>query len=233
DSVTEPRTREALMQALVFFCGARIVVQGREDESQQALLQDAIRSVTDNPHFLQHFFHNQILANADPAMQRRLRHALQVAQAPTAPALLARLLQALEMDAIIKEVLVSRERRQEAQGNVAGLCSAAQGFDSARDYFLHLNRAEQKQGERKRSASLLLASITHVKGLEFAHVVIPHLERGVFPAPQAPLGEEQNLLYVGMTRARQQLTLLVQRERPSSLVQQMGYAVSKAPPAGQ
>ncbi|MDD2711993.1 MAG: UvrD-helicase domain-containing protein, partial [Simplicispira sp.] len=42
DSVTEPRTREALMQALVFFCGARIVVQGREDESQQALLQDAI-----------------------------------------------------------------------------------------------------------------------------------------------------------------------------------------------
>ena len=232
DSVTEPRTREKLMQALVFFCGARIVVQGREEESQQALLQDAIRSVTDNPLFLQNFFDNQILANADPAMQRRLRHALQVAQAPAAPALLERLLQALEMDAVLNEVLVSRERRQEARGNLAGLCSAAAGFDSARAYFLHLNRAEQQQAALKRSASLVLASIAQVKGLEFAHVVIPHLERGVFPAPQAPPGEEQNLLYVGMTRARQQLTLLVQRERPSSLVQQMGYTVSKAAPAG-
>lgn len=230
DSVTEPRTREKLMQALVFFCGARIVVAGREDESQQALLQDAIRSVTDNPLFLQNFFNNQIVANAAPTMQRRLRHALQVAQAPAAPGLLARLLQALEMDSIIKEVLVSRERRQEAQGNLAGLCRAAQGFDSARDYFLHLNRAEQKQGQPKRADSLVLASIAHVKGLEFAQVVIPHLEHGVFPAAQAAPGEEQNLLYVGMTRARQQLTLLVQRERPGSLVQQMGYVASKAAP---
>ena len=230
DSVTEPRTREKLMQALVFFCGARIVVAGREDESQQALLQDAIRSVTDNPLFLQNFFNHQIVANAAPAMQRRLRSALQVAQAPAAPGLLARLLQALEMDSIIKEVLVSRERRQEAQGNLAGLCRAAQGFDSARDYFLHLNRAEQKQGQPKRADSLVLASIAHVKGLEFAQVVIPHLEHGVFPAAQAAPGEEQNLLYVGMTRARQQLTLLVQRERPGSLVQQMGYVASKAAP---
>ena len=51
DSVTEPRTREKLMRALVFFCGARIVVKGREHESQHDLLADAIRSVTDNPLF--------------------------------------------------------------------------------------------------------------------------------------------------------------------------------------
>lgn len=227
DSVTEPRTREKLMQALVFFCGARIVVAGREDESQQALLQDAIRSVTDNPLFLQSFFENQILKNVAPAMQRRLQKAVQVARDSTAPDMLAQLLQALQIDAIVHEVLVSRERRQDAQGNLAGLCRAAQGFASARDYFLHLNRAEQKQGELKRSASLVLASIGQVKGLEFEQVVIPFLERGIFPAPQAEPGEEQNTLYVGMTRARQQLTLLAQRERPSSFVAQMGYSAAK------
>ncbi len=61
DSVTEPRTREKLMRALVFFCGARIVVKGREHESQHELLADAIRSVTDNPLFLESFFTNQIV----------------------------------------------------------------------------------------------------------------------------------------------------------------------------
>ena len=160
-------------------------------------------------------------------MQRRLQKAVQVARDSTAPDMLAQLLQALQIDAIVHEVLVSRERRQDAQGNLAGLCRAAQGFASARDYFLHLNRAEQKQGELKRSASLVLASIGQVKGLEFEQVVIPFLERGIFPAPQAEPGEEQNTLYVGMTRARQQLTLLAQRERPSSFVAQMGYSAAK------
>lgn len=228
DSVTDPRTREKLMQALVFFCGARIVVAGREGESQADLLTDAIRSVTDNPLFLQNFFQNQILSNVAPAMQKRLQRAVQVAQAPAAPDMLARLLQALQIDAVINEVLVSRERRQDARDNLAGLCSAAQGFDSARGYFLHLNHIEQQQRTLKSTASLVLASIAHVKGLEFAQVVIPFLERGIFPVPQAEAGEEQNLLYVGMTRARQQLTLLAPRQRPSSLLAALGYTPTPA-----
>ena len=56
--------------------GARIVVKGREHESQHDLLADAIRSVTDNPLFLESFFTNQIVPNVEPAMQRRLRNAL-------------------------------------------------------------------------------------------------------------------------------------------------------------
>ena len=229
DSVTEPRTREKLMQALMFFCGARIVVAGREEESQADLLADAIRSVTDNPLFLQNFFQNQIVKNVPPAMQQRLQRAVQVAQEPPAPDMLARVLQALNIDAITREVLVSRERRQDARDNLAGLCSAAQGFASARDYFLHLNHIEQKQRQLKSSASLVLASIGQVKGLEFAQVVIPFLERGIFPAPQAQAGEEQNLLYVGITRARQQLTLLAHRQRPSSLLAALGYTPTAAP----
>ena len=231
DSITEPRTREKLMQALVFFCGARIVVAGREEESQADLLADAIRSVSDNPLFLQDFFQNQILSNVAPAMQQRLHRALQVAQAPAAPQLLERLLQALHIDAITREVLVSRERRQDAQGNLAGLCRAAQAFDSARDYFLHLNHIEQQQQKLKTSTSLLLASIGQVKGLEFAQVVIPFLAHGIFPAAQAEANEEQNLLYVGMTRARQQLTLLAPRQRPSRLLAALGYTPTVAPSA--
>lgn len=72
----------------------------------------------------------------------------------------------------------------------------------------------------------MLASIAQVKGLEFEHVVIPYLERGVFPAQQTHPGEEQNTLYVAMTRARSQLSLLAHRSRPGSFVAQLGYVVS-------
>ncbi len=238
DSITEPRTRQKLMQALVFFCGARIVVAGREEESQAALLADAIRSVNENPLFLQHFFDHQILENSPPAMQKRLANALRVARDPAAPHTLARLLQALDIEATTRDVLVSRQRRHDVQGSLAGLCRAAARFDSAHDYFLHLNFAEQQQRQRKSSDSLVLASIAQVKGLEFAQVVIPYLERGVFPAPstgaEAEAGSdanaEHNLLYVGMTRARTQLTLLAHRQRPSSLLAALGYTPKK--PAG-
>ncbi len=227
DSITEPRTRQKLMEALVFFCGARIVVAGREEESQAVLLADAIRSVNENPLFLQHFFDHQIVANSSPAMQKRLAKALRVAGETAAPDTLERLLQALDIEATTRDVLVSRQRRQDVQGSLAGLCRAAARFDSAHDYFLHLNLAEQQQRQRKSSDSLVLASIAQVKGLEFAQVVIPYLERGVFPAPDTEPGEEQNLLYVGITRARQQLTLLAQRQRPSSLLAALGYTPKK------
>ncbi len=229
DSVAEPRTRNALMHALVFFCGARIVVAGREDESQQALLADAIRSVSDNPLFLQHFFQNQILPNVDPATRRRLRAGVAAAQAPPAPGMLQSVLDALEIGAFIHGALVSRPRRQEALGNIAGLCEAAHGFASAHDYFVHLNRAEQRQAALRGPASLVLASIAEAKGLEFEHVVVPYLEGGIFPAPQTRPGEEQNTLYVAMTRARRQLTLLAHRTRPGRFVAQLGYVVSPAP----
>ena len=239
DSITEPPTRAKLMQALVFFCGSRIAVAGREEESQAALLADAIRSVNENPLFLQHFFDHQILKNSPPAMQKRLANALRVAREPAAPDTLARLLQALDIEATTRDVLVSRQRRQDVRASLAGLCRAAERFASAHAYFLHLNFAEQQQRQLKSTASLVLASIAHVKGLEFAQVVIPYLERGVFPAPStgaeaeagADANAEHNLLYVGMTRARTQLTLLAHRQRPSSLLAALGYTPAKAAPA--
>ena len=239
DSITEPPTRAKLMQALVFFCGSRIAVAGREEESQAALLADAIRSVNENPLFLQHFFDHQILKNSPPAMQKRLANALRVAREPAAPDTLARLLQALDMEPTTRAVVAARQRRQDVRASLAGLCRAAERFASAHAYFLHLNFAEQQQRQLKNSASLVLASIAHVKGLEFAQVVIPYLERGVFPAPStgaeaeagADANAEHNLLYVGMTRARTQLTLLAHRQRPSSLLAALGYTPAKAAPA--
>ncbi|MET3440317.1 DNA helicase-2/ATP-dependent DNA helicase PcrA [Variovorax paradoxus] len=227
-SVADDLTREKVMQALFFFSGSRIEVKGREHETQEALLADAVRSVKDAPGFLTHFFDNQILRNAEPSMKRRLERAVKLAREQTGPQLLTELLGVLKVESIVNEVYVSRQRRRDALGNLEGLQLAAAQFDTASEYFQSLNDAEQKQRQLKKSDSLVIASITNVKGLEFDHVVLPYLAQGEFPASSAADSDERNMFYVGITRARRFLTMLARADAPSSLVQKMGYKPATA-----
>jgi len=228
-SVSDEHTREKVMQALFFFSGSKIDVKGREHETQEALLADAIRSVKDNPNFLVHFFNNQILRTAAPSMKLRLERAVKLAQEKKGPDLLAGLLDALKVQSIVNEVYVSKQRRMDALGNLEGLQRAATRFETASDYFQSLNDAEKKQRNQKKTANLLIASIANVKGLEFDHVVLPYLAQGEFPAPSAPDTEERNLFYVGITRARRFLTMFASTDAPSALVTKMGYKFNPAP----
>jgi DNA helicase-2/ATP-dependent DNA helicase PcrA len=59
--------------------------------------------------------------------------------------------------------------------------------------------------------------------MEFDHVIMPYLEEGQFPDLQCERGQEENLFYVGITRARHVLTLLVPESprRRSSFIDRM------------
>lgn len=86
-------------------------------------------------------------------------------------------------------------------------------------------RAAKATRERKRT--LLIAKMADVKGLEYDHVVLPYLEQGVFPALLSSSSqEERNLFYVGMTRARQALTLLCNRNKPSEFVRATRFGLT-------
>ena len=65
--------------------------------------------------------------------------------------------------------------------------------------------------------------LTHhaAKGLEFEHVIVPGLNRGEF-ATGGDSVDNRNLLYVAMTRARQRLTLMCDRDRPSAYLKDAG-----------
>lgn len=228
-SVANDQTREKVMQALFFFSGSKIEVKGREHDSQEVLLADAVRSVKDAPGFLTHFFDNQVLRTAEPAMKKRLEAAITVAREQSGTNLLSALFEALKIESIVNEVYVSKQRRQDALGNLEGLRLASMQFDSARAYFQSLNDAEQKQQQLKNPDNLVIASVVHVKGLEFEHVLMPYLAQGEFPAPSATPTEERNLFYVGITRARRFLTMLARTDRPSIFVQKMGYKPTAFP----
>ncbi|MDP2368834.1 UvrD-helicase domain-containing protein [Rhodoferax sp.] len=219
-SVAQEETRKKVMQAIFFFSGAKISVEGREAESQQSLLDEALGVLSHAPHFLVHMFENQILRNVDAGMRRRLAAAVKVAKEQTGPELLGRLLEAVQIKSMISERLSSHQRRQDAIGNLAGLQRAAARFDTAAAYFQSLNAAEQSLHmlKSRKTAGVLIGSMASVKGLEFDQVVIPYLESGEFPAPKSDFGEERNMLYVAVTRARRALTLYASREYPSVFV---------------
>ncbi len=219
-SVTDTQTRKDVMRALMFFSDSRIAVEGREHESQLELLDDAIRSVTDNPLFLTSFFENQILRNAEPTIRPRLQAAVRVAREHVGPGMLDALLAALQFKTMVNNVLTSQQRRVQAMSNLEWLARAAARFENPRLFFQHLNDAEQKQraASHAKTASLLIASISSVKGLEFDQVLLPYLARGEFPVPGSDIGEEWNTLYVGITRARRFLSLYVDRARPSEFI---------------
>ncbi|MCM0613574.1 ATP-dependent helicase [Marinobacter sediminum] len=83
----------------------------------------------------------------------------------------------------------------------------------------HLKALKQQAGE-KREGGVLLSTIHRTKGLEWPRVIIPGLQEKYLPYSPKPhddaravLESERRLLYVAMTRTRQQLHLV---SRPAS-----------------
>ena len=228
-------TRRELVRAVVSFCDVRLSFLDSEGESPQARLESAIASVARDASLLEPFFEHQVLARGDPARVGRLRAAIDVARQVAGPAMFPAFLDALQMGRLANQVFVEKQRRADALAYLAGLGHAARQHRSAGEFFASLNRAENQltpsasaRNEARRAANLrkktlTLATVVAVKGLEFDHVVLPCLAQGEFPARlSGSKTEERNLFYVGITRARQALTLLVDARRPSEFIGQAG-----------
>lgn len=222
----------ALMRAVVFFCGVTLGHEVSENETQGERLQSAIRHVTRDRESLHPFIEFQVLARAEPALGRRMRAAIAVAEDRHSEiGWFDQFLDALDVHSWVGRVFVERQRRADALAYFDGLKTAARSYRSPKDFFDSLGENEnalkatfneQKLAARAatlRRNTLTLARIEDVKGLEYDHVVMPYLEQGQFPAAlSASKREERNLFYVGITRARKQLTLLGPSDRLSEFV---------------
>ena len=221
-SVDDDRTRRRVVEAFAFFCNVRIAAAGQEHLTQHELLELAVSAVADNPVILADFFRNQVLRGVDPALARRLTAAVHIARTETGPDLLAKVVEVLRMDLLAAGVFVEEARREEVMGNLRGLAQSAARFATPADFFQSLNDAEAKQRSlRAASSGVVVADVASVKGLEFDHVAMPYLRQGEFPGARGTSLEEENLFYVGMTRAREVLSLYAHRTQPSPFVARM------------
>ena len=230
-------TRRELVRAVVFFCGVKLDYLDSEGESEERRLETAIAHIAADASLLKPFFEHQVLSRGEPAMVRRLRSAIEVARASSGPDMFLQFLDALQMESLVHRVFVEKQRCADAVAYMDGLKQAARAFSTARDFFDSLNQAEDRLNRSKsasarqnaisatalRKKSLTLATVVAVKGLEYDHVVMPYLSQGEFPARLAGSAtEERNLFYVGITRARQALTLMADRRRPSEFIAMAG-----------
>lgn len=115
--------------------------------------------------------------------------------------------------------------------------SAPEGLDD--DFLDDLKRRYKKR------LTILVMSVHGSKGLEADFVIIPGLDSGfrgfpddrpaewlldlVLPRITDPVEEERRLLYVGLTRARYQSTVLVAAERPSQFALELAANADTSP----
>jgi DNA helicase-2/ATP-dependent DNA helicase PcrA len=226
DLVSSPLARHRLVQAVVEFAGVSLDFSESEAETQDERLRIALQEIVHDQTLLVSFLKRQIIAKAEPAIRRRLEAAMAAAASHQGEGMFDAMLQALDMQHLASLRWVERQRCADAVAHLEGLQQAALIFDSAADFFRHVNALElsyeQLHSGKGQATSLILSDIPSVKGLEFERVIIPFIERGEFPTDKGgTLDDERNLMYVALTRCSHALTLMFSQKRPSAFEEAM------------
>lgn len=145
----------------------------------------------------------------------------------------------------LKDGAVSGQQVDDAQATVrAFLQYVSQNQLPCEQMHEHLRQLQMRRDEQQGRRGVLLTSVHKAKGLEWPLVIIPGLSEQFFPYQSegdfnAPLDieSERRLLYVAMTRARQQLFLILphatqgksagRADTPSRFVVEMQLAVAR------
>jgi DNA helicase-2/ATP-dependent DNA helicase PcrA len=137
--------------------------------------------------------------------------------------------QELSVPELIEEMLarsgyldsLEAERTIEAQGRIENLQElvgvAREWLDNAQEpslsgFLQEISLYSDQDAIRGEGSLVTLMTLHNAKGLEFASVFVLGMEEGIFPHARSieeqGIEEERRLCYVGMTRARERLTLL-------------------------
>jgi DNA helicase-2/ATP-dependent DNA helicase PcrA len=220
-SIERLDTRIKVLQAMLLFCGSHVESDKTEQADRLQEERDAVRSVAATPEMAGYFVENQILRNARPDARQLVRQALAVIQEDATDALLSRFTDALMPQRLAARVMVRIDDIDQVAANIRGLIQSAETFDNVASFFRAMNEREIRLQAMRGKDCVVLSSIEAAKGLEFEHVIMPGLNRGEF-AVGGNTADNRNLLYVGMTRARQRLTILCDRHRPSQYLVDAG-----------
>lgn len=102
------------------------------------------------------------------------------------------------------------------------LADQAKGYKTFDEWFSHIreyteNLKEQAKKQSAEKKGVVISTLHSIKGLEFDKVFIMDVNEGSIPyhkaVSESDIEEERRLFYVGMTRAREELQLLLVKER--------------------
>lgn len=106
--------------------------------------------------------------------------------------------------------------------NINELLAVASEYENVSGFLESAALSEAEIKQKKSNAKITLMTVHAAKGLEFLHVFVVGLEEGLFPHSRSifeggkeEIEEERRLMYVAMTRAKENLTLSFARSRLS------------------
>ena len=127
------------------------------------------------------------------------------------------------MQEYLKEYAAYRRMKpEEFLERLDELQELSRGHRTAEEWFRHIEEyketlAEEARRAQQEKSGVTISTLHSVKGLEYDCVYILDVNEGVMPYQKAVLTEdieeERRMFYVGMTRARKQLTLCTVKER--------------------
>ncbi|OGD72777.1 hypothetical protein A3K29_01355 [Candidatus Collierbacteria bacterium RIFOXYB2_FULL_46_14] len=104
--------------------------------------------------------------------------------------------------------------------NINELLAVASEFETVSQFLESAALSEAEIKQKKSNAKITLMTVHAAKGLEFPQVFVVGLEEGLFPHSRSifeggkeEVEEERRLMYVAMTRAKENLTLSFARSR--------------------
>lgn len=220
--------RAQVLEALMLFSGAWIDSTELRHVDAVTAQRRAIDEAAAPPDGMRDFIANQVLRTTSGFALPRLQAAMELLRSGSGLRAFSQdFMQALDPAGLARTVLVRREDILQVRDNIAQLVQLVQAEDtSVADAFQLLHALAQVQQRQRGQPRVTLSSIEAAKGLEFDHVLIPHLSRGEFVG-EAGAAENRNLLYVAMTRARYRLTLSFDPQAPSRFLQDAGLLTTK------
>lgn len=102
------------------------------------------------------------------------------------------------------------------------LAENARGYKTYEDWFRHITEYTQKLKEQAKTrvsgkSGVVISTLHSIKGLEFDRVFLMDVNEGTIPyhkaVTESAIEEERRLFYVGITRARKELSMLYAKER--------------------
>lgn len=225
-TVQSDAVRKAIVEALAIFCE----VQLSPDD-----MEAAKKTIARDPDTLGYFFSGQLQRSESEVVRHSLAQTVayieQVDADTAAAVVLQEVCRLMHLEAVAKRIYVHPYDAKVVAKTVAGfVAAAANSGKNLRQFSEWLGGAEKFAGQKADRNTLLLESVANAKGKEFDHVILPYLEAGEFPNPMFAVAEEENLFYVGATRARARLTLLspAAEERRSAFLRRLKLSASMA-----
>ncbi len=225
-SVKSETVRKAIVESLAIF--GELALTPKE-------MEEATNDIGQDPTILNSFFTGQIQRNTSGQAGMRISHAVSYMQglAPETPAhaVLIQICEQMDLEALAKRIYVHPYDASVVARSVQGFIAVArQSGMNLRDFSEWIGAADAFVASRKSKNLVLLECVANAKGKEFEHVILPFLENEEFPSAMQNLKEEENLFYVGATRAKSRLTLISpdDGQKRSPFLKQMELASSRA-----